>query len=183
MDTTTIDYTGAAAQTNLPAGTLGTIMAVFGAFMLVWLIIAVFMIVCIWRIFKKAGKPGWAALVPFYNFYVMLEVAQMPQWWLWVLIGCVVGSFIPFVNFITPLVSIAVSIMLAINLAKAFGKETGFAILLILLPVVGYPMLAFGKVRYQGTAGLVNTPPVAPTAPTAPAEPVAAVSNDETPQQ
>jgi hypothetical protein len=106
--------------------------------MLVWLAIVVLLIAAMWKVFEKAGKPGWAAIVPIYNIVVLCEIAGKPAWW-------VVLFFIPFVNFI-------VAILLAISIAKNFGKSGGFAAGLILLPFIFYPMLGFGDARYQPTA-------------------------------
>jgi hypothetical protein len=96
----------------------------------------VFFIVTMWKVFEKAGQPGWAAIVPFYNFYVLLKIVGRPGWWLALM-------FIPIAN-------IVVGIIVLIDFAKAFGKSGGFAALLILLPFVGWPMLAFGQARYLG---------------------------------
>lgn len=119
--------------TSVSAGAIG---AILGAYMGVILILCVIMIVANWKIFTKAGKPGWASIVPFYNLYVMFEVAGMNGWMF--LLLC-----IPFVNFI-------VGIMLYINLAKAFGKSGGFAAGLILLNPIFILILAFGSDKYIG---------------------------------
>ena len=105
---------------------------------LVWLAIVVLLVAAMWKVFVKAGKPGWAAIVPIYNIVVLCEIAGKPAWW-------VVLFFIPFVNFI-------VAILLAIAVAKNFGKGGGFAAGLILLPFIFYPMLGFGDARYQPTS-------------------------------
>lgn len=107
---------------------------------IVYLVILVVMIVAMWKIFTKAGQPGWAAIVPFYNFYVMLKIVGRPGWWLVLL-------FIPLVNLV-------IAIIVAVDLAKSFGKGGGFAVLLILLPFIGYPILGFGSDRYLGPAAL-----------------------------
>jgi hypothetical protein len=93
-------------------------------------------IVTMWKVFTKANQPGWAAIVPFYNFYVLLKVVGRPGWWL--------------VLMIIPIVNIVIGIIMVVDLAKAFGKGGGFAVLLILLPIVGWPILAFGDARYLG---------------------------------
>lgn len=97
-------------------------------------IVAVLMIVALWKIFTKAKQPGWAAIVPIYNAYILLKIANRPGWWL-------ILYFIPFVNFI-------VWIIVSNDVAKAFGKGTGTTILLVLLPFIGYPMLGFGDAKY-----------------------------------
>ncbi len=93
------------------------------------------MIASLWKVFTKAGQPGWASIIPIYNFIVILQIIGKPWWW-------IIGMIIPFVNFV-------VFIMLAIELAKVFGKGIGYAIGLILLPFVFYPMLAFGDATYR----------------------------------
>lgn len=92
------------------------------------------MIVSAWKVFTKAGQPGWAAIVPIYNFIVLLKIAGKPWWW-------IIGMLIPFLNFV-------VLILVAVSLAKVFGKGIGFAIGLILLSFVFYPILAFGDATY-----------------------------------
>jgi ABC-type sulfate transport system permease subunit len=106
--------------------------------MIVWLAVVIVMIAAMWKVFEKAGKPGWAAIVPIYNIVVLCEIAGKPAWW-------VVLFFIPFVNFI-------IAIILALAIAKNFGKGGGFAVGLIFLPFIFYPMLAWGDARYQPVA-------------------------------
>jgi len=110
------------------------------AILLVYLVLVVVILAAAWRVFTKAGQPGWAAIVPLYNGYVLLKVVGRPGWWL--------------VLFFIPVVGIVVGIIVALDLAKSFGKGGGFAVLLILLPVIGYPMLGFGPSQYVGPAAL-----------------------------
>jgi hypothetical protein len=105
---------------------------------LVYLAVVVLLIASMWVIFTKAGKPGWAALVPIYNLVVLLEIVGRPIWW-------VVLLLIPFVGFI-------VGILVVLDLAKSFGKSVGFGIGFLLLPFVFAPMLAFGDATYRGPA-------------------------------
>ncbi len=102
----------------------------------VGLVIAVIAVVALWKMFTKAGEPGWAAIVPIYNLVVLLKIAGKPLWWIILLI-------IPFVN-------IVVGIIVAISLAKAFGKGVGFGVGLIVLPFIFYPILGFGSAAYVG---------------------------------
>ncbi len=97
------------------------------------------MIASMWKVFVKAGQPGWAALVPVYNLIVLLKITGKPLWWL--AMFCV-----PFANFV-------VIVMIMINLAKCFGKGTGFGVGLLVFGFVFFPILAFGDARYQGPAG------------------------------
>ncbi len=102
--------------------------------MLIALVFIVLMIASVWKVFTKAGQPGWAAIIPIYNVIVLLKIIGKPWWW-------ILGFLIPIVNFI-------VMILMAVGLAKVFGKGTGFAIGLILLGVIFYPILAFGDATY-----------------------------------
>lgn len=104
----------------------------------IWLALTVLLIASLWRVFAKAGRPGWAALIPIYNMIVLLEIVGRPWWWLLLM-------FIPFVNFI-------IIIMTFLDLARVFGKGTGFGIGLLLLTIIFLPILAFGSARYSPPA-------------------------------
>jgi hypothetical protein len=92
----------------------------------------------LWRIFTRAGKPGWAVLVPFYNTYVLLQIVGRPGWWL--------------LLFFVPLVNVVVGIVVYYDLVKAFGRGVGTLLLLLFVPFVGFPMLAFGNNSYKAPA-------------------------------
>jgi hypothetical protein len=137
---------------NSPGG--GIAAAVFGGcYALFWLVVAVIVIVAMWRLFTKAGKPGWAAIIPIYNMVVLLEIVGRPLWW-------VILLFVPFVN-------IVIEIILMIDLAKSFGKDTGFAIGLILLSPIFMPILAFGSAQYVGPAAAASAGTTYPPQPPA----------------
>jgi len=113
--------------------------AIGGMMLLFWLAIAVVAIVGMWKVFVKAGQPGWAVLIPFYNAYVMLKIAGRPGWWL--------------LLFFIPLVNIAIAIVVAIDIAKAFGQSAVFGVvLLFLLGIIGYLVLGFGNYQYRKPA-------------------------------
>lgn len=118
-------------------------------FWIFWLAFMILMIAACWKIFTKAGQPGWASVIPIYNWYVLCKIVGRPGWW-------VILLLIPFVNFI-------IGIVLCIDLAKSFGKGVGFGIGLILLSVVFFPILGFGSAEYQGPAagGLAPAPQAA----------------------
>lgn len=103
---------------------------------IIWLAIAVVVIVGMWKVFTKAGKPGWASIIPFYNIWVLLEIVGRPGWWL-------ILYLIPFVN-------IVIMIIVSIDLAKSFAKGTGFGLGLAILSFIFYPILGFGDAQYQG---------------------------------
>lgn len=92
------------------------------------------MIAGMWKIFEKAGQPGWAAIVPIYNMVIMLEIVKKPWWWLLLMI-------IPYVGLIW-------SIWTYNLLSKSFGKDEGYTIGMIFLPFIFIPMLGFGEAQY-----------------------------------
>lgn len=104
-----------------------------------FLVLGIIVIISRWKIFQKAGKPGWAAIVPVYNFIVELEIIGKPWWWLLLM-------FVPIVN-------VVFAIMMVNLLAKSFGKDVGFTLGLLFLPFIFYPILAFGKAEYTGPVG------------------------------
>ena len=107
--------------------------------MIIYLAILILMVASMWKIFTKAGKPGWAAIVPIYNIIVFLEICGKPLWWIILLL--------------IPIVSFIISIILCISLAQAFGKGVGFAVGILLLGFIFLPMLAFGSAQYVGAGG------------------------------
>jgi hypothetical protein len=107
------------------------------ALMIVYLAVAILIIAGMWTTFQKAGRPGWAAIIPIYNIYTMVKVADRPGWW-------TILYFIPLVNIIT-------HIIVSLDVSRAFGKSDAFGILgLWLFGFIGYPMLGFGDATYQG---------------------------------
>jgi hypothetical protein len=101
------------------------------------LAIIVAIIAGFWKVFVKAGKPGWAAIVPIYNLIVLLDIVGKPLWW-------VILFFIPIVNLI-------MAILVGLAVAKSFGKSDAFGIGLGLLGPIFYPILGFGDAQYQGS--------------------------------
>lgn len=104
--------------------------------LVVYLALIVVVIAGVWKVFEKAGQPGWAAIVPIYNVYIMTQIAGRPWWWLLLM-------FIPIVGLI-------VGILLSIDIAKSFGKGTGFAIGLVFLAPIFFCILGFGSAQYAG---------------------------------
>lgn len=89
-----------------------------------------------WKVFTKAGKPGWAAIVPIYNTIVILEIVGKPIWW-------IILCLIPFVNII-------VFLIILNELSKCFGRGVGTTLGLVFLPFIFWPILGFGSAQYQG---------------------------------
>lgn len=101
--------------------------------------IVIFIIAAKWKMFEKAGQPGWAAIVPIYNYYIMTKIAGKPGYWTLLLL-------IPFFNLIF-------MIWLYNMISKSFGKDEGFTVGLVLLGIVFWPILGFGSARYIGPYG------------------------------
>jgi hypothetical protein len=101
---------------------------------IIGLVIGIIVLVAMWRVFTKAGKPGWAAIVPIYNAYVLITIAGKPGWWL--------------ILYFVPIVNIVIMIMVLHGLSTAFGQGVGFTIGLILLPWLFLPLLGFGGSSY-----------------------------------
>jgi hypothetical protein len=100
------------------------------------LLVALFFIYVGWRVFEKADRAGWKVLIPIYSAVVMLRIVGRPTWW-------IVLFFIPIINLIP-------TVLIPIDLAKSFGKGTGFGIGLLLLAPIFYPILALGDATYEG---------------------------------
>jgi hypothetical protein len=100
------------------------------------IVFIVLMIAGMWKVFSKAGQPGWAAIIPIYNVYIMCKVAGRPGWWL--------------LLFLIPIVNVIIAIIVNVDISKRFGKGVGFALGMIFLPFIFWPILGFGSAQYQG---------------------------------
>jgi hypothetical protein len=118
-----MDYSSQALQVSM------TLYAIVG-------VLAIVGIVAMWKLFSKAGQPGWAAIIPIYNVIVFLKVVNRPWWWL--------------LLFLIPLVDIVLLFIVMFDLGKSFGKGGAWSFfLLIVLSIIGYLILAFGKSEYK----------------------------------
>lgn len=124
---------------------LGTNGGVDGILVIIYIAVIVFEIAALWKVFVKAGQPGWAAIIPIYNLYILLKVIGRPGWWILLFLLAI----IPFVGWIAVLV---LGIIIAIDLAKSFAKSSGFAVGLFLLNFIFVPILGFGESQYVGPA-------------------------------
>lgn len=115
-------------------------MILFSAFFIVFCFaFAILMIASQWKVFEKAGQPGWAAIIPIYNLYVLLKICGKPGWWM-------IWMLVPFANLV-------VAIWITNMVAKSFGKDEGFTVGLLVLGFVFWPVLAFGRSQYVGPYG------------------------------
>ena len=111
---------------------------------ILYLSILVFLIASMWKIFTKAGQPGWACIVPIYNFIILLKIAGKPWWWIFLML--------------IPIVSLIILIMVYHGLSTNFGKGAGFTVGLILLGIIFIPILAWGDATYKGAASTDGQP-------------------------
>ncbi len=103
---------------------------------ILYLGLIVFLIASLWKVFEKAGHPGWAAIVPFYNIYILTQIAGKPTWWM--------------ILFFIPIANIVAAIIVWHGVSLNFGKDAGFTVGLVLLGIVFIPILGFGDAKYIG---------------------------------
>ncbi len=106
---------------------------------IITLLIFVAWIAGMWKVFEKAGHPGWAAIVPIYNIIILLQIIGKPLWWI--------------VLLLIPIVNIVVFVIVSMDLAVCFGKSKGWGVgLLFFFGFIGYPLLGFGDASYKAPA-------------------------------
>ncbi len=103
--------------------------------LILYLVVIVLMVAAQWKVYAKAGKPGWACIVPIYNIIVLLEMVKKPLWWIILLM--------------IPIANIYAAIVIYHRLSVSFGKSTGFTVGMLLLPIIFWPMLGFGDAEYN----------------------------------
>jgi hypothetical protein len=112
--------------------------AVFGILVLLVVLLPFILIVGgMWKAFKKAGEPGWMAIIPILNIYIMIKISGNEWWWLLILI------FVPIANIIA-------WFKINIDFAEAYGHGLGFGIGLALLNIIFIPIIGFGSSKYRG---------------------------------
>lgn len=138
-------YYDYAASSSADAAAAAGAASFLLVFWLIWLVATVVMVVALWKLFTKAGKPGWAAIVPIYNVAVMLEISGRPVWWL--------------VLFLVPIFGTWIGIVMMLDFVRSYGKSMGFGVVSVFFPYVTLPIMAFDKSKYVGPAakGLADT--------------------------
>ena len=153
------------------SGDFGALIALIMGFgfcaMVIGFIVVVILVVTNWRIYTKAGQPGWASIVPIYNLFVMMDIIRKPRSWAVIILALgVFGSMltamqpaagsdqdpnliISLIQIVVSFVSIYYSVRLLRELARVFGQGVGFTLGLLFLPFIFYPILAFGGSQYQ----------------------------------
>ena len=95
-----------------------------------------------WKVFSKAGQPGWAFIIPIYNMIILVEIIEKPVWWV--------------IMLLIPGLSLIFGILANIELAERFGKGAGFGLGLVFLPFIFYPVLGFGVAEFEGDAAMAT---------------------------
>ena len=142
------------SNTNMdPSALFGGLFAIYGLFivicMIISLLVVVFLIICNWKIFTKAGEEGWKAIIPFYNTWVFAKLVANNNVLVFILCCGSFIAFIPVIGWILSLAGLVGAVMLDLGLAKVFGKETWFGVLMIFFPYVMVPIIAFGSAVYD----------------------------------
>jgi hypothetical protein len=107
---------------------------------LIYLAVYVLIVAGLWKMFVKAGEEGWKAIIPIWNTLVILRMVGREWWWILLML-------IPIVGFV-------IWIIVCVDVARSFGRGGGFAVGLILLPIIFFPILGFGADRYLGPKGM-----------------------------
>ncbi|MCP4150612.1 MAG: signal peptidase I [bacterium] len=92
-------------------------------------------VVGVWKVFTKAGKPGWLSIIPILNLFIIVDIAGKPLWW--------------FLLFLIPGVNVIILFIVYIALARKFGQTAIFGFGLVFLPIIFWPLLGFGEFRYR----------------------------------
>jgi hypothetical protein len=121
------------AQGDEAAGAIGAMLGLL-CNCVIFLLIVVPTAAGLWKTFEKAGKPGWAGIIPIYNMFVLTEIAKKEILW--------------FILTLVPCINIVALILICIDVAKNFGKGPGFGVGLALLPFIFFPMLGFSNAQY-----------------------------------
>lgn len=137
------------------------VLIVIWLFAIAWAVLA---IIGLWKTLQKAGLPGWAAIIPFYNEYNIVKMSNRPMWFFWAMLGCSLLAWIPILGWLLIIALIVLWVFVALDIAANFGQSTGFAILLIIFPSIMFLILGFGSARYDriaapGSAGF-GAPPM-----------------------
>ena len=134
-------------------------IAIFGGFLILFILIAVAIlsvqIIATWKVFKKAGKNGWEAIVPFYSNWVLCEITEVKWWFFLIMLSPTICSMLGLAIFapLALLCSLAANFAANYNLALKFGKDpVGYGIGLTLLPIIFYPILAFGNASFDNVS-------------------------------
>ena len=171
---TLANLTQAEQDAAIVGGVAGAVVGMIAVFVLVFYVLTV---IATWKIFKKAGEPGWKCLIPIYNLYIMYKIVGMKNWFWWMLAISVCASIMMSVDgtanltpeqlenidwgqhpmtifavLISCIAAIWVEVVYSIRTSKAFGHGVGYAIGLFFLPNIFWLILGFDKSKYDKKA-------------------------------
>lgn len=127
------------------------ILSFFAIILVMVLIYYILSVIGLWKMFQKAGKPGWPSLIPIYNTYVLCKITGVSPWWLVICFGAgFITGFCPALGFLSTIVSIYFGVLLAVSTARSFGKSDVYAIGIYFVSFVFYLIFGFGDAQYVG---------------------------------
>lgn len=139
------------SSSDLATGLFAGAMIFVAVVIIIAAIIVLLQIIGLWKILKKADQPGWGALIPIYNQYLLCKIVGVSPWWILILCLSPILVLIPIIGSLaTMAATIYFTILLNVSLARSFGKEDGFAVGLILLTPIFYLILGLGDSKYLG---------------------------------
>lgn len=128
---------------NVVLFTFGTVLVLF------FMIFLVINIVAMWKLFAKAGEPGWKSLIPIYNSWIFLRLGDQPGWW-------AVAGLIPPLGIVT----LILSIIAAHRIGLKLSKPDWWVILYIFVQPIWMLVLAFDKSTWNDTKTNPTPPPL-----------------------
>lgn len=144
------------ASTEALGGLLAGLVAVWGVIAFIGIAITVVQIIARWKMFVKAGQPGWKAIIPVYNLVVLCQIAGVNPWWIAIAFGPLLFAWIPVLGALFYIFAIVAmtyfEILLAVSITNAFGKDTnktGWALFYFVAPFICDLILGFGKSKYE----------------------------------
>lgn len=139
------------SSSDLATGLFAGAIILVAVVIIIASIIAILQVIGLWKILKKANQPGWGALIPVYNQYLLCKIVGISPWWILILCLSPILVFIPIIGSLANIAAaIYFTILLNVSLARSFGKEDGFAVGLILLAPIFYLILGLGDSKYLG---------------------------------
>ena len=135
-----------------------TLLALFGTYLVILLIWYILQVIAYWRVFTKAGQPGWKSIIPFYNQYPPFRIAWKIPYMYWVWLACMaagvilssINGWVAYIGAIASLAATIIGVLATVKLSKAYGHGIGFAIGMIFLGPIFMMILGFGSSQYLG---------------------------------
>ena len=127
------------------------------------IIMWVFQIIAYWKMFTKAGEPGWKSIIPFYSQYIMYKLTWKTSWfWITLIVAVVYGVFTSLnQNFpdnmlytvlllISAIIALVITIISYHKISKAYGHGAGYTVGMLFLWPIFVLILGYGKSKYIG---------------------------------